>query len=119
MSDIVCVASPTPGSLSSSGLGSLQKENQRRGLQQALRPASGRQLSLRDHGRQKVTEVGSPTRCHKSEQALGVGDGQGGLACRSPWGSKESDTTERLNRTELPLGSPYIQTKLLKQHVKP
>ena len=30
---------------------------------------------------------------HKSEQALGVGDGQGGLACCSPWGHKESDTT--------------------------
>ena len=28
---------------------------------------------------------------------LGVGDGQGGLACCSPWGHKESDTTERLN----------------------
>ena len=25
---------------------------------------------------------------------LGVGDGQGGLACCSPWGCKESDTTE-------------------------
>ena len=24
----------------------------------------------------------------------GVGDGQGGLACRSPWAHKESDTTE-------------------------
>ena len=31
------------------------------------------------------------------EQALGVGDGQGGLACCSPWGHKESDTTEQLN----------------------
>ena len=31
---------------------------------------------------------------HESEQALGVGDGQGGLACDSPWGHKESDTTE-------------------------
>ena len=31
------------------------------------------------------------------EQALGVGDGQGGLACYSPWGRKESDMTERLN----------------------
>ena len=30
-------------------------------------------------------------------QALGVGDGQGSLACCSPWGRKESDTTERLN----------------------
>ena len=27
----------------------------------------------------------------------GVGDGQGGLVCCSPWGRKESDTTERLN----------------------
>ena len=34
---------------------------------------------------------------HESEQAPGVGDGQGGLACCSPWGRKESDTTERLN----------------------
>ena len=31
----------------------------------------------------------------------GVGDGQGSLACCSPWGPKESDTTEQLNRTEL------------------
>ena len=28
------------------------------------------------------------------EQTQGVGDGQGGLACYSPWGRKESDTTE-------------------------
>ena len=34
---------------------------------------------------------------HEFEQALGVGDGQGSLACRSSWGHKESDTTERLN----------------------
>ena len=32
---------------------------------------------------------------------LGVGDRQGGLACCSPWGRKESGTTERLNWTEL------------------
>ena len=32
---------------------------------------------------------------------LGVGDGQGGLACWGSWGRKESDTTERLNWTEL------------------
>ena len=30
-------------------------------------------------------------------QAPGVGDGQGCLACCSPWGCKELDTTERLN----------------------
>ena len=33
---------------------------------------------------------------HEFEQALGVGDGQGSLACCGSWGRKESDTTERL-----------------------
>ena len=37
---------------------------------------------------------------HESEQVLGVGDGQGSLACCSPWGHKEWDTTERLNWTD-------------------
>ena len=36
----------------------------------------------------------------------GVGDGQGGLACCSSWGCKESDTTEWLNWTEL--NSNYV-----------
>ena len=31
---------------------------------------------------------------HEFEQALGVGDGPGSLACCSPWGCKESDTTK-------------------------
>ena len=34
---------------------------------------------------------------HEFEQALGVGDGQGSLACHGPRGCKESDTTEQLN----------------------
>ena len=34
------------------------------------------------------------------EQALGVGDGQGSLACCSPWGHKMSDTIEQLNWTD-------------------
>ena len=38
---------------------------------------------------------------HEFEQAPGVGEGQGSLACCSPWGRKESDTTEQLNGTEL------------------
>ena len=38
---------------------------------------------------------------HEFEQALGVGDGQGRLACCSPWGHKESDTTEQFKWTEL------------------
>ena len=36
----------------------------------------------------------------ESEWTPGVGDGQGGLACCDSWGRRESDTTERLNRTE-------------------
>ena len=31
---------------------------------------------------------------HEFEQAPGVGDGQGSLACRSPWDCKELDRTE-------------------------
>ena len=34
---------------------------------------------------------------HEFEQASGYGQGQGSLACCSPWGWKESDTTERLS----------------------
>ena len=37
---------------------------------------------------------------HEFDQALAVDDGQGGLACCSPWGHKESDMTQRLNWTE-------------------
>ena len=31
---------------------------------------------------------------HEFEQAPGVGDGQGGLACYGPWNRKGLDTTE-------------------------
>ena len=34
---------------------------------------------------------------HEFEQTLGDSEGQWSLACCSPWGHKESDTTERLN----------------------
>ena len=34
---------------------------------------------------------------HTFKQAPGVGDGQGSLACWSPWGSEELDKTEWLN----------------------
>ena len=34
---------------------------------------------------------------HEFEQVLGVGGGQGSLACCSPRGHKESDVTEQLN----------------------
>ena len=38
---------------------------------------------------------------HEFEQAPGVGDRQGSLGCCSPWGLKESDTTEWLKWTDL------------------
>ena len=42
--------------------------------------------------RQKI-QMASPTQRNEFEQALGVGEGQGGLVCCSPWSRKESDTT--------------------------
>ena len=41
------------------------------------------------------------TQCHGFGWTPGVGDGQGGLACCSSWGYKESDTTELLNWTHI------------------
>ena len=38
---------------------------------------------------------------HEYEQAPGVGDGQGSLQCGSPWGRRESDTTEQVHCTVL------------------
>ena len=38
---------------------------------------------------------------HECEQVPGVGEGQGSLACCSPCGHKESDTTERLNNSQV------------------
>ena len=37
---------------------------------------------------------------HEFEQTLGDSEGQGSLACRSPWGHKELDTTEQLNNNQ-------------------
>ena len=37
---------------------------------------------------------------HEFEQTPGDGEGQGGLACCSPWGRRESDTTEQLNNNQ-------------------
>ena len=46
--------------------------------------------------------MASPTGCTSlGATIVGAGDGQGGLACCSSWGPKESDMTELLNWTEL------------------
>ena len=53
----------------------------------------------RIEGRRRTTDGWMVSRLngHEFEQAPGDGDGQGSLACCSPWGLKESDTTEQLN----------------------
>ena len=38
---------------------------------------------------------------HELGQTLGDGEGQGGLACCSPWGHKELDTTGQLNKSSV------------------
>ena len=57
----------------------------------------------RSRGWQRMWWLDGITRLngHESEQAQGVGDGQGSLACCSPWGHKELDMTKGLKWTEL------------------
>ena len=50
---------------------------------------------------------------HESEQTQGVGDGQGGLACCSPWGLRDSDMTEWLNWLYLHFYSAPVNRSLM------
>ena len=52
------------------------------------------------------------------EQTLGDGEGQGGLACCSPWGCKDSDTTERLDDNLLDLRASEFSTLVI-THMDP
>ena len=54
----------------------------------------------RRRGRQRMRRLRWNHRLngHESEQTLGDGEGQGSLVCCSPWGHKESDMTEWLNK---------------------
>ena len=62
-------------------------------------PDAGKNWRQEEKGMTEGKTVGWHHRLngHEFEQALGDGEGQGSLACCSPWGCKESDTTERLN----------------------
>ena len=64
-------------------------------------PDTGRDWKWEEKGKTEDEMIGwhHQLNGHEFEQALGVGDGQGGLACCSPWGCKKSDTTEQLNWT--------------------
>ena len=48
---------------------------------------------------------------HEFEQSPGDGEGQGSPACCSPWGCKESDTTERLNSNQVPYPPPSTRSQ--------
>ena len=62
--------------------------------------------------------MASLTRWTWVERTPGVGDGQGGLACYDSWGYKESDTTERLNWTELNWTDIVLLMSCLRRVVK-
>ena len=49
---------------------------------------------------------------HEFEQALGDGDGQGGLVCCSPWGHKVLDTNERPNNKNMHSNEDPAQPKI-------
>ena len=53
----------------------------------------GKTEGRRRKGRQRMRWLDGITDGCEFEQAPGVGDGQGSLACCSPWGHKESDIT--------------------------
>ena len=53
------------------------------------------------------------------EWTLGVGDGQGGLACCDSWCCKELDTTERLNWTEWLLIAVKLQWNIFRWSKRP
>ena len=55
----------------------------------------------------------------ESEWTLGVGDGQGGPECCDSWGCKESNTTERLNWTELNWSFPFLLRNIRIQTAPP
>ena len=58
-------------------------------------PDAGKDLELEEKGATEDERVGwhHQLNGHDFEQAPGDGEGQGSLACCSPWGPKESDTT--------------------------
>ena len=54
---------------------------------------------------------------HEFEQALGDSEGQGSLACCSPWGYNELDTTERLNNNRSLMSSTHLVCRVLSWNV--
>ena len=57
--------------------------------------------------RRGATKIETSTHWNEFEQTPGDGKRQGSLACCSPWGRKESDTTKRLNNSNCPFFMGY------------
>ena len=76
-------------------------------------PAAGKDWRWEEKGTTEDEMVGWHHQLdgHEFGWTLGVGDRQGGLACCSPWGRKESDTTEWLNYVMLAEKFPGIPIK--------
>ena len=66
-------------------------------------PDAGKDWRQDEKGTTEYEMVGWDHRLdgHEFEQALGIGNDQGGRVCSSPWGRKESDIIERLNWTDM------------------
>ena len=66
-------------------------------------PDAGKDLGQEEKGTTEDEMVGWHhwLNAHGFEWTLGIGNGQGGLACCGSWCRKESDTTEWVNWTEL------------------
>ena len=63
-------------------------------------PDAGKDWGQEEKGTTEDKMVGWHLQVNRHEFEQTPGDGQGGLACCSPWGHKESDTTEWMNWTE-------------------
>ena len=66
----------------------------------------------RRRGRQRMRWLDSITDSmgHEFKQAPGDDEGQGSLACCSPWGHKKLDTIERLNNNLVIIGGGFVQS---------
>ena len=52
---------------------------------------------------------------HESEQALGDSERQESLLCCSPWGCKESDKTEPLNKCKMKICDTFLKNFKVKR----
>ena len=78
-------------------------------------PDAGKDWGQEEKGTTEDEMVGWHHRVngHGFEWTLGVGDGQGGLACCDSWGRKESDWATELNWTEWKL-AVYLKSVFIK-----